>query len=88
MLLFTHLSDKDVFIDVYRNLLAKRLLNKKCESYDTEKLMIAQIKMTCGPNVTKKCEGMLTDLNVADNEMRKFEEHLAKSDDLPLDFHV
>jgi hypothetical protein len=38
--LFTHLTDKDVFIDVYRNLLARRLLNDKCESIDYEKLMI------------------------------------------------
>lgn len=40
VILFTHLTDKDVFIAVYRNLLAKRLLNDKCESYDTEKLLL------------------------------------------------
>lgn len=63
--LFTHLTDKDVFIDVYRNLLAKRLLNDKCESNDTEKDLLTKIKITCGVNVTKKCEGMLNDLNTA-----------------------
>lgn len=88
MTLFTHLSDKDVFIDVYRNLLAKRLLNDKCESYDTEKLMITLIKMTCGANVTKKCEGMLTDLNLANNEMKKFEDFLAQKEAMPFEFNV
>ena len=85
--LFTHLSDKDVFIDVYRNLLAKRLLNDKCESYDTEKLLLNQIKINCGGSVTKKCEGMLHDLNTAENEMKKFNE-TPESQRLPLEFKV
>ena len=74
--LFTHLTDKDVFIDVYRNLLARRLLNEKFESLDLEKLIITQIKLTCGASMTKKCEGMLSDLKIAENEYKKYEEFM------------
>ena len=63
--LFTHLVDKDLFIEVYRNFLAKRLLNDKSESRDQEKTMISYIKMSCGPQFTKKLEGMLSDLSIA-----------------------
>jgi cullin 1 len=47
--LFTHLIDKDLFIEVYRSYLAKRLLNDKSLSEDNEKIMISHIKMSCGP---------------------------------------
>ena len=47
--LFTHLIDKDLFIEVFRSYLAKRLLNDKTASKDLEKTMISHIKMACGP---------------------------------------
>lgn len=72
MLLFTHLIDKDLFIEVYRSYLAKRLLNDKSASKDLEKTMISHIKMSCGPQFTKKLEGMLTDLSLAEEESKKF----------------
>jgi len=87
VVLFTHLSDKDVFIDVLRNLLAKRLLNDKCESFDTEKLVLTHIKLACGVSMTNKCEGMLNDLHNAENEMKKFSDHIADKD-LGLEFKV
>ena len=34
--LFTYLQDKDLFAEIYRNLLAKRLLNKRSASDDAE----------------------------------------------------
>ena len=30
--LFTYLTDKDLFAEIYRNQLAKRLLNQRCAS--------------------------------------------------------
>lgn len=47
--LFTHLIDKDLFIEVYRSYLAKRILNEKSQSMDLERSMISFIKMSCGP---------------------------------------
>lgn len=37
--------------------------------------MISFIKMSCGPQFTKKLEGMLTDLTLASEEAKKYEEH-------------
>jgi cullin 1 len=72
VLLFTHLIDKDLFIEVFRSYLAKRLLNDKSQSSDNEKIMISHIKMSCGLQFTKKLEGMLTDLALANEESKKF----------------
>ena len=36
--LFTYLQDKDLFAEIYRNLLAKRLLNKRSASDDARKM--------------------------------------------------
>lgn len=44
-----HLVDKDLFIEVFKSYLAKRLLNEKSVSIDAEKSMISHIKMSCGP---------------------------------------
>jgi hypothetical protein len=73
--LFTHLVDKDLFIEVYRSYLGKRLLNEKSQSIDQERVMISLIKMSCGPAFTKKLEGMLNDLALAHEEAKNYEKH-------------
>lgn len=65
VLLFTHLTDKDYFIEVFRSFLGKRLLNDKSLSIELEKKIITNIKSSIGPQYTKKLEGMLMDLNLA-----------------------
>jgi hypothetical protein len=70
--LFTHLIDKDLFIEVFRSYLSKRLLNDKSQSIDLERTIIAFVKISCGPSFTKKLEGMLSDLNLAGEEKKKF----------------
>lgn len=71
--LFTHLVDKDLFIEVYRSYLAKRLLNEKSQSLDLERSMISYIKMSCGPQFTKRLEGMMNDLALAQEESKAYE---------------
>ena len=44
--LFSCVSDKDLFLDIYRHQLAKRLLQDKSESNDAEKEMISRLKLT------------------------------------------
>lgn len=61
--LFSYMEDKDLFIDVYRWGLAKRLLDNKWASIDYEKTFIGKIKMSWGPQYTSKVEGMLSDSN-------------------------
>lgn len=71
--LFTHLVDKDLFVEVYRSYLGKRLLNEKSQSIDYERMMISLIKMSCGPAFTKKLEGMLNDLSLAHEEAKNYD---------------
>lgn len=89
--LFTHLIDKDLFIEVYRSYLAKRLLNEKSQSIDLEKAMISLIKLSCGPQFTKKLEGMLTDLSLAQDESKKFAQFCEQNEQLQkngVDFNI
>jgi len=70
--LFSYLTDKDLFADIYRNQLAKRLLNQRSASDDAEKMMIAKLKMQCGTQFTSKMEGMLGDLAVGNDQRTEF----------------
>lgn len=47
-LLFAYLHDKDLFLLVYRNALARRLLQESYEDYETEKNVITRLKLVCG----------------------------------------
>ena len=84
--LFTHLVDKDLFIEVYRSYLAKRLLNEKSQSLDLERSMISYIKMSCGPQFTKRLEGMMNDLALAQEESKAYEQHVVTSGKGQIDF--
>lgn len=46
--LFSYLTDKDFFVEIYRGQLAKRLLLKRSKSDDAEKSMIQKLKLRCG----------------------------------------
>jgi cullin 1 len=85
--LFSYLTDKDLFAEIYRNQLAKRLLNQRSTSDDAEKLMIAKLKMQCGTQFTSKMEGMLADLAVGSEQRTEFEQRM-RNVDTKLDFSV
>mmetsp|Transcript_18616 Transcript_18616/g.51986 ORF Transcript_18616/g.51986 Transcript_18616/m.51986 type:complete len:742 (+) Transcript_18616:190-2415(+) len=85
--LFSYLTEKDVFAEIYRNQLAKRLLSQRSTSDDAEKLMIAKLKMQCGTQFTSKMEGMLNDLAVGSEQRSEFEGRM-RSVDTKLDFSV
>lgn len=70
--LFAYLTDKDIFAEYYRNQLAKRLLNQRCTSDDSEKRMIAKLKMQCGTQFTSKVEGKFGDLAVGAGQRSEF----------------
>ena len=83
--LFSYLTDKDLFAEIYRNQLAKRLLNQSSASDDAEKIMIAKLKMQCGTHFTSKMEGMLSDLDVGMDQHKEFQSKMKKHD-YPIDF--
>ena len=76
--LFSYLTEKDLFAEIYRNQLAKRLLNRRANTDDYEKLMITKLKVQCGSQFTSKMEGMLNDLSVAAEQRTQFDEYLNK----------
>jgi cullin 1 len=68
VLLFNFLEEKDLFLEVYRNLLARRLLTEKSEDIEMEKQLITNLKMACGMSAIRKLEGMIADLSLAKEE--------------------
>jgi len=87
--LFSFLTDKDLFAEIYKNQLSKRLLYETSASEDAEKSMIAKLKMNCGAQFTSKLEGMITDLSLASEWQRKFITHQEKLTDRPkIEFNV
>mmetsp|Transcript_71001 Transcript_71001/g.199275 ORF Transcript_71001/g.199275 Transcript_71001/m.199275 type:complete len:622 (+) Transcript_71001:189-2054(+) len=73
--LFSYLVDKDLFSEIYKNQLAKRLLNQRSASDDHERLMISKLKARCGSQFTGKMEGMLNDLAIGVDHQQEFEPH-------------
>jgi cullin-4 len=54
-----------VFEVFYKNMLSKRLLQRKAASMDAEKSFIGLLKTECGTNFTAKMEGMLKDMDLS-----------------------
>nr|CCA24215.1 PREDICTED: hypothetical protein isoform 2 [Albugo laibachii Nc14]CCA26937.1 Putative cullin putative [Albugo laibachii Nc14] len=73
---FSYMIDKDLFAEIYRNQLAKRLLNQRSASTDAELLMIGKLKLRCGAQFTSKMEGMMNDLTIGTDHQQDFESFL------------
>lgn len=78
--LFCYLSDKDLFADIYRNQMAKRLLQQRSASSDSERAMISMLKMKCGAQFTSKLEGMMNDLAMGRDHEAAFQSHLMQKE--------
>lgn len=72
--LFSYLNDKDIFSEMYRVKLAKRLLNQKSISIDLERYMIGRLKIKCGSQFTSKLEGMINDMALGEDQSKHFED--------------
>jgi len=72
--LFSYLSEKDLFAEVYRNQLAKRLLMGRSASDDAERSLISKLKLRCGAQFTAKFEGMVKDLITGEEFKKSFKE--------------
>ena len=72
VVLLSYLQDKDVFRDIYKNMMAKRLLGKKSASDDMEKLMISEMKHDNGTTFTSHMEGMMQDLQISAEKNGEF----------------
>ena len=85
--LFSYLFDKDLFAEIYSVQLAKRLLNQQSAGDDSEKIMIAKLKMQYGTHFTWKMESMLADLAIGVDQQIEFEAKL-KQQGIKLNFSV
>jgi len=87
--LFSYLEDKDLFGEIFRNQLAKRLLNSKSASDDMEKTMISKLKADVGAQFTSKMEGMMNDLTTGLEHKKKFDDFHSKCEKTsPINFSV
>merc|ERR1712088_635073 len=76
MILFRFLQEKDAFEEYYKRHLARRLLNQKSASDDSEKMMISKLKSECGCQFTSKLEGMFKDMTLSNTVNEEFRVHL------------
>jgi len=75
IIIFRYLHDKDVFEVLYKQYLAKRLLNQRSISSEAERQMLVKLKRECGYQYTTKLEGMITDIRFSRGAMEKYNTH-------------
>jgi cullin 1 len=75
---FPLISNKDVFCELWRDFLSKRLLLKKSISTDLELQIIGKIKLESGGTLTDKLEGMLHDFSNASDMNNQFNSYINK----------
>lgn len=86
--IFEHLEDKQLFAEIFKNQLAKRLLNDLSANADAERSIISKMKMCCGSNFTAKMEGMNNDLKLAEELQGKYKISQSHRSELPIEFSV
>jgi len=79
--MFSYLTDKDLFAEIYRNQLAKRLLNSRSASDEMERMMIGKLKLKCGSQFTAKMEGMMNDLAIGLDTAKSFDEYIRTNEE-------
>lgn len=70
--LFAHLKDKDIFLDIYKSALSRRLLNKLSVSNDAEDCFITKLKVECGQQAIQKLASMFTDMALSDQLQEEY----------------
>jgi len=65
LIIFRHITDKDLFENYYKQYLSKRLLQFKSHNDEIEKLVLSKLKAECGYQYTSKLEGMFNDINIS-----------------------
>ena len=73
---------QDAFEEYYKRHLARRLLNQKSASDDSEKMMISKLKSECGCQFTSKLEGMFKDMTLSNTVNEEFRTHITQSRNL------
>ncbi|CAN1326249.1 CUL1 [Linum perenne] len=69
-------GDKDLFSELYRQKLARRLLYGYSANKEHENYIIALVKSECGICFTSKMEGMMRDMTLSKDNQSEFEKYL------------
>ncbi|KAM5573028.1 cullin-1-like [Rosa sericea] len=81
-ILLPYISDKDLFVAFYRKRLARRLLFDRSANMNHEMSFLSMLKQEWGGHFTSKMEGMVTDLTLAQENQKSFEEYLCSNPNL------
>ncbi|KAH8584126.1 cullin of plant origin [Cryptosporidium sp. chipmunk genotype I] len=73
---FSYIHFQDYFLQIYKFLLAKRLLQYNLSLEKNELYIISLLKNKCGTGFTSKLEGMIMDIQMAQSLNTKFKEYL------------
>lgn len=84
LLIFRHISDKDLFEYFYKSLLSKRLLSNKKFNDDLEKIILSKFKAECGYQYTSKMEGMFKDIQMSKIVMEDYQSYNQNKESAPL----
>ncbi|KAI7869720.1 cullin-4A [Spinellus fusiger] len=82
---FRALQGKDLFEELYKRDLAKRLL-LEMTNRNAEKLMLNHLKKECGAAYTSKMEGMLRDIKCSNELMHEFKTKINENEVNTLEF--
>jgi len=84
MVVFKYIEEKDVFMNYYSKLLAKRLIYSTSASDDMERLMVGKLKSACGYEYTSKLQRMFTDMSLS----RDLNDLFKNGQNLNVDFSI
>ncbi|XP_074564963.1 cullin-1-like [Curcuma longa] len=76
--LLGYIYDKDLFAELYRKKLARRLLFDKSANDNHERSILTKLKQQNGAYFTSKMEGMVTDMTLAKETQADFEKYLQR----------
>lgn len=71
--LFRNLREKDLFEDLYRKLMARRLLDNRFSTEEVETAVISKLEYECGNYFTYKMRNMLKDLVLSKAKNEEFQ---------------
>ncbi|KAH0784280.1 hypothetical protein KY290_003878 [Solanum tuberosum] len=77
--LLAYISDKDLFAELYRKKLARRLLFDNSANDEHERSVLRKLKQQYGGQFTSKMERMVTDLTLARENQASFEKYLSNN---------
>lgn len=77
IVLLQYLTDKDHFETYYKKHLSRRLLMKRSQSMDSERLMISKMKMKVGNTFTQRLEAMFKDMALSEDITSKYRVHVS-----------